>query len=114
MSEPLSIKALCQDCFELAGELTRDTVPELWQQRHNICCGDDQVVISLGQLGRVDSAGLAFLVALRAAARLRAGAFAAGAADTVAAVWGVDRDLGIGWFIRLYKFIEHSYKPQSI
>lgn len=67
MSEPLSIKAVCQDCFELAGELSRDTVPELWQQRHNICCGDEQVALSLRQLGRVDSAGLAFLVALRAA-----------------------------------------------
>ncbi len=67
MSGELAIRELCADCFELSGELTRDTVPALWQQRHRICCGDSKVAISLRQLGRVDSAGLAFLVALRAA-----------------------------------------------
>jgi phospholipid transport system transporter-binding protein len=64
VSHSPSVKAVCADCFELAGELSRDTVPALWEQRHNICCGDDQTALSLRQLGRVDSAGLAFLVAL--------------------------------------------------
>jgi len=65
--QQVAIHELCADCFELAGELTRNTVPGLWEERQRICCGDERVAISLRQLGRVDSAGLAFLVALRAA-----------------------------------------------
>ena len=46
MNGELAIRELCADCFELSGELTRDTVPALWQERHRICGGDSKVVIN--------------------------------------------------------------------
>ena len=36
MSGELAIRELCADCFELSGELTRDTVPALWQERADL------------------------------------------------------------------------------
>ena len=62
----VAIRELGSDRWELAGELTRDTVAGLWEQRQRICCGNGEISISLRHLGHVDSAGLAFLVALRA------------------------------------------------
>lgn len=51
----------------LSGELDRDTLLSLWQQRETLI--KDVDVINVAALDRVDSAGLALLVHLREMAR---------------------------------------------
>ncbi|MDL4912716.1 MAG: lipid asymmetry maintenance protein MlaB [Enterobacterales bacterium endosymbiont of Blomia tropicalis] len=51
----------------LSGELDRDTLLSLWQQRETLI--KDVDVINVAALDRVDSAGLALLVHLREIAR---------------------------------------------
>lgn len=45
----------------LSGDLDRNTVPLLWQQRHNYA---DLATVDVAALARVDTAGLAMLLTL--------------------------------------------------
>ena len=53
-----------QGLFELEGALDRDTVPKLWKELRLIQWQDERVEVSLGKLGRVDSAGMVMLIHL--------------------------------------------------
>lgn len=48
--------------LKLSGELTRATVPTLWQQRKDWLGDNDELVVNLAEVERVDSAGVAFLI----------------------------------------------------
>ncbi|QCR37346.1 lipid asymmetry maintenance protein MlaB [Nissabacter sp. SGAir0207] len=56
----------------LTGDLDRDTLLPLWQQRESLLA--QHTALDLSQVGRVDSPGLALLVHLRAEARARGAA----------------------------------------
>jgi phospholipid transport system transporter-binding protein len=62
MSEALSWEAQ-QQTLTLRGELTRETLLPLWQQREALMV--DKTSIDVAQLQRVDSSGLAMLLHLR-------------------------------------------------
>lgn len=53
--------------LHLSGQLDRDTLLALWQQRENVMAKAE--IIDVSALERVDSAGLALLVHLREIAR---------------------------------------------
>ncbi|TQI82410.1 phospholipid transport system transporter-binding protein [Serratia fonticola] len=62
MAEALSWASL-QQTLVLRGELDRETLLPLWQQRETLLA--DKTVIDVAQLQRVDSSGLALLLHLR-------------------------------------------------
>lgn len=51
-----------QDQVFFNGELTRATVPELWQQRSEWLLAEDKLTVDLGEVNHVDSAGVALLI----------------------------------------------------
>ncbi|RTZ14886.1 STAS domain-containing protein [Vibrio aquaticus] len=53
-----------QDLFEFEGPLDRETVPKLWKELQSIQWQGECVEVSLGKLGRVDSAGMVMLIHL--------------------------------------------------
>lgn len=54
--------------YRVAGELTFETVPEIWQHHGRLAGDGDTVVVDLTDVTRADSAGLVLLVEwLRAA-----------------------------------------------
>jgi len=67
-TSPLQWESLPQTLV-LKGDLDRETLLPLWQQRHTLLAGKQ--VLDLAQLGRVDSTGLAMLVHLRDEAEKR-------------------------------------------
>lgn len=62
MAEALSWESQRQTLI-LRGELTRETLLPLWQQREALMA--DKAIIDVAQLQRVDSSGLALLLHLR-------------------------------------------------
>ncbi len=56
--------------LELVGELTRETVPLLWQSRNEWLATTSELTIQLAHLNKVDTAGVAML--LNAAREARA------------------------------------------
>ncbi len=54
--------------YRIAGELTFETVPEIWQRHDRFAADGDTVTVDLAGVTRADSAGLVLLVEwLRAA-----------------------------------------------
>lgn len=63
-----SVDAQAGGGYRVAGELTFETVPEIWQRHGSLAGGDDTVVVDLTDVTRADSAGLVLLIEwLRAA-----------------------------------------------
>ncbi|MFZ1871966.1 MAG: lipid asymmetry maintenance protein MlaB [Chania sp.] len=62
MAEDLSWESQ-QQTLTLRGELTRETLLPLWQQREALMA--DKTTLDVAQLQRVDSSGLAMLLHLR-------------------------------------------------
>lgn len=50
--------------YQITGELTRDTVPQLWQYLKQWQPESNEVEVSLNEIGRVDSAGMVMLIHL--------------------------------------------------
>ncbi len=50
--------------YSLAGDLSRDTVPELWRTLQSVKFDSQQTELSLKELTRVDSAGMVMLIHL--------------------------------------------------
>ena|SRR5690554_2699433 len=50
----------------LHGGLNRDTVPNAWQTRQDWAAGEGQLSLNLAGVEKVDSAGLAMLIQLKA------------------------------------------------
>lgn len=53
------------DQLVFSGELTRETVPQAWQERGQWQQGKQQLRVDLAQLEHVDSAGVAMLLQLK-------------------------------------------------
>ncbi|CAI1022708.1 lipid asymmetry maintenance protein MlaB [Serratia entomophila] len=70
MPAALSVESQ-QQTLILRGELDRETLLPLWQQREKLLA--DKTAIDVAQLQRVDSSGLALLVHLREQQRQRGG-----------------------------------------
>ncbi len=62
-----SISILVGDAghYYLSGALVRDTVPSFWRSKQSWMPKDEQVVLDLLKLERIDSAGMAMLLHLK-------------------------------------------------
>ncbi|PWW13035.1 MULTISPECIES: lipid asymmetry maintenance protein MlaB [Idiomarinaceae] len=50
------------NAVQFSGELTRDTVPPVWQERQQWLNARDHVVLNVTEVTKVDTAGVAMLV----------------------------------------------------
>lgn len=48
--------------IEFSGVLTRSSVPQLWKQRQQWLQGTEPLQLNLGQVSKIDSAGVAMLL----------------------------------------------------
>jgi len=59
---PAGLEATGGGCFRVTGELSADTVPDLYHRSAELFDGDGQVELDLSGVQRSDSAGVALLV----------------------------------------------------
>lgn len=70
-SNGVTLRETGTDSFALAGALTFDSVPSVWQEGRRLFQGRSSITLDLTQVTRADSAGLALMVEWMREANLR-------------------------------------------